>query len=77
MTQEYEVEMELEDALISGESVYLDLCKHSASPYIDIEEHHDLIIECLRAINETDAYNACRNLQKAQIEYLKKFKEFK
>ena len=36
---EYEVDMLLEDALITGQKVYLDLCKHLDSPYIDIEEH--------------------------------------
>jgi len=74
---EYEVDMLLEDALITGQKVYLDLCKHLDSPYIDIEEHHDLIVNIVKCTNPTDAWNAVRELQKTQIEYLKKFKEYR
>ena len=74
---EYELDMMLEDALVTGEKVYLELCRHTASPYVDIEENHDLIVDIMKCTNPNDAWNAVRKLQKAQIEYLKKFKEYK
>ena len=77
MNNELEVVMELEDALISGEKVYLDSIKQSVSPYVDICELQDAIIKVMKTTNKDDAWEAVRELQRTQVDYLKSFKVYK